>query len=88
MLDLDIRGWQLVKICGHIAKVFSWQMRPNRLWYLNLEPELVFLWRYVTRTAGRAVSQVLRSTRQGYFAGFCSQGRGLSWDRRSRYGKK
>jgi len=86
---MNIKGWQFVKICGRIAKVFTLQRQPVRLRRLMFGPELVFLyWRRVTRAAGRAASQVLRSTRLGYFAGFCSQGRGLRWDRRSRYGEK
>jgi len=85
---LNIRGWRQAKICGAkvIVIVSGWFIchGPGEV-YLVLER---LFWRRVRCRMRRAVSQVMRIARLGYFAGFCSQGRGLSWDRRSRYGEK
>lgn len=82
----NIRPWQVVKIYGCRMVVFA--LRWYRLlgWWLM---ELIILyWRYIGPFLIERFSQVLRLGRLGYWAGFCSEARGLSWDRKSRYGKK
>jgi len=81
---LNIRPWQFVKIHGVKAVIFGW------IWdFLVGCSVLKYLYcrLIVLRLIGR-FSQVLRLGHLGYWSGFMSEGRGLSWDRKSRYGKK
>jgi len=89
-MDMDkkksvIRPWQVMRIYGHRGAVYCW------VWCRfceQFELELVY-WRYVFQCCvDRVVHKILRLLRLGYWSGFCSQGRGRSWDRRSRYGEK
>ncbi len=82
----NIRAWQIVKIYGCRQAVFAW------VWYRVFgywEMELTFLyWRYFVSFLIERLSQILRLGRLGFWSGFMSEARGLSWDRKSRYGKK
>lgn len=49
------------------------------LWLLIYWPVIAFI---------KKKSQILRKLTHDIWAGFMSESRGLSWDRKSRYGKK
>lgn len=81
---LNMRPWHVMKICGAKGIIFGW------VWCVFERCHVLeFLyWQYIVWFEDREISQVLRLATIGHWAGFCSQGRGLAWDRRSRYGQK
>lgn len=80
----NIRPWQFIRIHGYRAIVFGWVydffVGCHVLEYLFSQLNVSFL---IER-----LSQVLRLGRLGVWSGYMSEARGLSWDRKSRYGKK
>ena len=82
----DIRAWMVVSFRGAKIIVARWFFyRFEGLWMAEL---VEIYWRIQSAPAERPAFIGRCPARYGFFAGFCSQSRGLSWDRRSRYGEK
>ena len=80
----NIRPWQLIKIHGIRAVFFGW------IWdfFVGCHVLKYLYCRLIASCLIKRFSQVLRLRRQGFWSGFMSEARGLSWDRKSRYGEK
>jgi len=70
------------ELCENLGAIFGWvwhkQLRKY-LWWLLYWPVLEFY---------GDPPQIAGVRASGYWSGFMSEARGLSWDRKSRYGKK
>jgi len=78
------RPWQEIQIHGVKAIVFGWYWDNVARCHV-----LEFLyWRYIVWIEDRPAPQVSVVRAFGFWAGFMSEARGLSWDRKSRYGIK
>jgi len=84
MINTFIKPWNTIKIKK--SKVFIY----CRVWdnFLDCFVFELVRWQRITHYIKTFTIQVLKLVRMGYWAGFCSQGRGLTWDRKSRYGEK
>lgn len=85
---MNVRPWQEIRFAGARLNIFAWQILrdlPSGDWLAVL----VFLYSVIFFFRGAVEkSQVRRIRRLGYWAGCRGWARGLSWDRRSRYGEK
>ena len=80
----NLRAWQAVKMHKHITLFYSWVYDFFNRCYLM---EYLY-WKYTEYTQTTMQSQVAGMTMYGFQSGFMSEGRGLSWDKKSRYGLK
>lgn len=80
------RYWMVLKFRSARALIFGWiWVFDGRDWLLEL---CYLFWRIIERIEIIFGSQVRSGPFLGYFSGFMPEGRGLHWDRKSRYGIK